>query len=53
VFAQRDGLLVDNLPVFNLATGLNYRLTGGGSEWATAGVFYRANYAFKASTCSN
>ena len=47
VFAQRDGLLVDNLPVFNLATGLNYRLTGGGSEWATAGVFYRANYAFK------
>ncbi len=47
LFAQRDGLLVDNLPDFNLATGLNFRLLGGGSEWATAGVFYRANYAFK------
>lgn len=47
MFAQRDGLLVDNLPDFNLATGLNYRLAGGGSEWATAGVFYRANYSFK------
>lgn len=46
-FTQRDGLLVDNLSDFNLATGLNYKLTGGGSEWATAGLFYRANYAFK------
>ncbi|MCW3109710.1 MAG: TonB-dependent receptor, partial [Segetibacter sp.] len=47
MFAQRDGLLVDNLPDFNLATGLNYRINGGGSEWATAGIFYRANYSFK------
>jgi TonB-linked SusC/RagA family outer membrane protein len=46
MFAQRDGLLVDNLPDFNLATGLNYRLTGGGNEWATVGVFYRLNYDF-------
>jgi len=46
-FSQRDGLIVDDLPDFNLATGLNYRLTGGGTEWATAGIFYRANYAFK------
>jgi TonB-linked SusC/RagA family outer membrane protein len=47
MLVQRDGLLVDNLPDFNLATGLNYRVLGGGSEWATAGVFYRVNYAFK------
>ena len=44
---QRDGLLVANLPDFNLATGLNFRVTGGGNEWATSGIFYRANYAFK------
>ncbi|MEO5995932.1 MAG: TonB-dependent receptor [Chitinophagaceae bacterium] len=47
LFVQRDGLLLDNLPDFNLATGLNYRVTGGGSEWATAGAFYRVNYDFK------
>lgn len=46
-FTQRDGLLVNDLSDFNLATGLNYKLTGGGSEWATAGIFYRANYSFK------
>lgn len=46
-FEQRDGLLIDNLADYNLATGLNYKLTGGGSEWATEGLFYRANYAFK------
>ncbi|MCK9404477.1 MAG: TonB-dependent receptor [Chitinophagaceae bacterium] len=45
-FVQRDGLLVDNLPDFNLATGLNYKVTGGGSQWATIGAFYRFNYAF-------
>jgi TonB-linked SusC/RagA family outer membrane protein len=47
LYVQRDGLLVDDLPNFNLATGLNYRVTGGGSEWATAGIFYRLNYVFK------
>lgn len=46
-YVQRDGLIVDNLPDFNLATGQNFRVSGGGSEWATFGVFYRANYAFK------
>ena len=46
-YSQRDGAIVDNLPDFNLATGLNYRLTGGGEEWATAGIFYRANYSYK------
>lgn len=47
MFAQRDGLLVDNLTDFNLATGQNFKLTGGGYEWTTSGVFYRANYGFK------
>ncbi|MGZ3860164.1 MAG: SusC/RagA family TonB-linked outer membrane protein [Flavisolibacter sp.] len=46
-FAQRDGLLVDNLTDFNLATGQNYKLSGGGNEWVNSGIFYRANYAFK------
>ncbi|RYF44838.1 MAG: SusC/RagA family TonB-linked outer membrane protein, partial [Chitinophagaceae bacterium] len=45
--AQRDGLLVDDLPDFNLATGQNYRLTGGGNEWSIVGVFYRVNYDYK------
>ncbi|MES3016813.1 MAG: TonB-dependent receptor [Bacteroidota bacterium] len=44
---RRDGLLVENIVDWNLATGLNYVLTGGGNEWATAGLFYRANYGFK------
>lgn len=44
---RRDGLLVENIVDWNLATGLNYVLTGGGNEWSTAGIFYRANYAFK------
>jgi TonB-linked SusC/RagA family outer membrane protein len=47
MYAQRDGLLVDNLTDFNLATGLNYTLRGGGTQWRTSGIFYRANYAFK------
>ena len=47
MFVQRDGLIVDNLADFNLAAGQNYSVTGGGTEWATVGVFYRANYAFK------
>lgn len=45
-FVQRDGLLIDNLPDFNLATGLNYRVTGGGTQWSTVGAFYRMNYSF-------
>lgn len=45
-YSYRDGLLVDDLPDFNLATGQNYKLTGGGKAWATAGLFYRANYNF-------
>ncbi|CAG5016215.1 TonB-dependent receptor P3 [Dyadobacter sp. CECT 9275] len=45
-YVQRDGLLVDDLLDFNLASGTNYKLTGGGSSWATSGLFYRINYAF-------
>ncbi|MFT3948015.1 MAG: TonB-dependent receptor [Agriterribacter sp.] len=46
LYVQRDGLLVDNLIDFNLASGDNYKLTGGGSTWATSGIFYRANYSY-------
>ena len=44
---RRDGLIVENIVDWNLATGLNYVLTGGGNEWSTAGLFYRLNYGFK------
>lgn len=44
---RRDGLIVNNIVDFNLATGTNYVLTGGGNEWATAGLFSRINYDFK------
>lgn len=44
--AQRDGLLVSTMPDFNLMDGLNYTVTGGGSEWAYLGLFYRMNYAY-------
>lgn len=44
---RRDGLIVDNVVDWNLATGSNYTLTGGGNEWATAGLFGRINYAFR------
>lgn len=44
---SRDGLLLDDLSDFNLATGTNFRLTGGGQTSALSGVFFRANYDFK------
>jgi len=44
---RRDGLIVDNIVDWNLATGTNYVLTGGGYQWATAGLFSRINYAYK------
>jgi len=44
---SRNGLLVSSKPDYNLLDGLNYSITGGGSEWAFIGVFYRANYNFK------
>jgi hypothetical protein len=44
---RRDGLIVDNIVDWNLATGTNYVLTGGGNEWSTAGLFSRINYGFR------
>lgn len=43
---SRDGLLVTTMPDFNLMDGLNYTITGGGTEWAYLGLFYRMNYAY-------
>ncbi|HTE28073.1 SusC/RagA family TonB-linked outer membrane protein [Flavitalea sp.] len=44
--AQRDGILISSMPDFNLTDGLNYAITGGGTEWSYLGAFYRLNYAF-------
>ena len=44
---SRDGLLVESKPDYNLMDGLNYSITGGGSEWAYIGLFYRLNYNYK------
>jgi TonB-linked SusC/RagA family outer membrane protein len=46
-FIQRDGIIDPSLPNINLLNGTNYTLTGGGNEWTIAGLFFRANYAFK------
>lgn len=45
--AQRDVLLVESKPDFNLMDGLNYRITGGGNDWAYVGFFYRLNYNYR------
>ncbi|OQP61446.1 SusC/RagA family protein [Niastella vici] len=46
LFIQRDGLINNSLPDFSLLNGLNYTLTGGGSEWTTLGSFFRLNYNY-------
>ena len=46
-FVQRDGILDPSLPNFNLLNGQNYTVSGDGNEWAIAGLFFRANYAYK------
>lgn len=43
---QKNGLIVSNLSDLNLATGAVTSVTGGGYQWATAGIFYRANYSW-------
>jgi TonB-linked SusC/RagA family outer membrane protein len=43
---QRDGLLVEGKPDFNLMDGINYTVSGGGNEWAYLGLFYRMNYNY-------
>lgn len=44
---DRDVMLVETKPDYNLMDGLNYRITGGGSDWAYVGLFYRLNYNYK------
>lgn len=43
---QKNGLIVSNLADLNVATGAVSSVAGGGSQWATAGIFYRANYSW-------
>lgn len=45
--ASRDGILIPTMPDYNLMDGLNYSITGGGTEWSYLGLFYRMNYALK------
>lgn len=47
LYADRDGVLTPDGLDFNLATGTNFSLTGGGNNWSTVGLFYRVNYNFK------
>lgn len=42
----RDGLLIPELSDLGLAVGQNFNITGGGNQWAIAGVFGRINYNF-------
>ena len=44
---SRDGLLIKELSDFNLTTGENFTISGGGNDWANAGIFLRLNYNFK------
>lgn len=43
----RDGLLSEEMPDYNLMDGLNYNITGGGTDWAFVGLFYRLAYDYK------
>lgn len=45
-WSRRQGLLDNNLPEFNLATG-DQTIGGSHSEWGTAGWFGRLNYDYK------
>lgn len=46
LYIQRDGLINNSLPDFTLTDGLNFTLTGGGSEWTVLGSFFRFNYNY-------
>lgn len=46
-YVKRDGLLDPDYPNFNVTSGQNYTVTGGGSEWSTAGLFFRGVYSYK------
>lgn len=47
VGVSRDNLLIPQLSDLNLAVGDNTTAVGGGSEWATVGMFSRINYNYK------
>lgn len=45
---MRQGLLLKNMPNFDLVDGDNYYINDNGSnEWAFVGFFYRINYSYK------
>ncbi|MCR9228545.1 MAG: TonB-dependent receptor [Flavobacteriaceae bacterium] len=46
VYAEGQELLSETLNDLNLATG-ERQVSGGASEWALSGLFYRANYNYK------
>ena len=46
LMVTKNGLITDQLQDFNLATGSNTVVSGGGSQWTTFGVFYRGNYSY-------
>lgn len=54
IYLKRAGVIVDDLPVVDLTTGMNYdgtdatpSVSGAKQEWATAGYFGRLNYDYK------
>lgn len=44
---DRSNLIIRELDAFNLATGDNFNIAGGGSDWANLGYFSRINYSFR------
>lgn len=42
----QDGIITPSLPTLNTTNGVNDKVTGGYSHWATAGFFGRLNYAY-------
>lgn len=42
----QDGIITPSLPTLNTTNGINDKVTGGYSHWATAGFFGRLNYAY-------
>lgn len=43
---NRSNLIIKELDAFNLATGENFNINGGGNDWANAGLFTRINYNY-------
>ena len=45
--ALQDGVISGDIPTLDTTNGINDAVKGGYWEWATAGVFTRASYAYK------